>query len=286
MSEDRNRGSRDYSRYDSMTTEDLEEILRLDAEAPMEQESDTELLLYVMGVLANRRKKNNTGKTAQEAWQSFQQHYLPEDDELNEHTLEAKEPVKSSHPWLRRLIAVAAAIVLVLCIPLTSKAFEWKDIWNVVASWAKETFSFVSSDDAVVNEPESNYREEHSSLQEVLASSGRKSDFIPTWIPDGSVLESIEKEVTPIQEIYTAFYRNEERPFRIRVQSYVDADPEKIEMGNDLIEIYEYSGVEYYLFANIEQIQAVWVVDSYECYISGDLTIEEIKLMIDSIGKG
>lgn len=87
MSENRNR---DYSKYDDMTTEELEEILRLDASAPDGEDSDTELLLYVMEVLANRRKNMNiTGKTALEAWESFQQNYL--DEECSEDVQEPKK---------------------------------------------------------------------------------------------------------------------------------------------------------------------------------------------------
>ena len=37
MSEKQNREMGDLSRYDAMTTEELEEILRLDAQAPEEQ---------------------------------------------------------------------------------------------------------------------------------------------------------------------------------------------------------------------------------------------------------
>ena len=58
MSENRNRGIRDFSNYDSMETEELEEILRSDADAPESKESDTELLLYIMEVLAKRRKRS------------------------------------------------------------------------------------------------------------------------------------------------------------------------------------------------------------------------------------
>ena len=71
---------RDYSKYDDMMSEDLEEILRLDVSAPDGEDSDTELLLYIMGVLASRRKNNSNGKTAQQAWESFQQNYLPDAD--------------------------------------------------------------------------------------------------------------------------------------------------------------------------------------------------------------
>ena len=55
MSEEQCRGARDFTRYDSMTTEELEKILRLDAEAPMEQESDTELILYIMEQLQQKK---------------------------------------------------------------------------------------------------------------------------------------------------------------------------------------------------------------------------------------
>ena len=77
MSENLNR---DFSKYEAMSTEELEEILRLDAEAPEGAQSDTELVLYILEVLASRRNTNNiTGNTAQEAWESFQQNYMPEE---------------------------------------------------------------------------------------------------------------------------------------------------------------------------------------------------------------
>ena len=74
MSENQNRG---FSKYNTMSTEELEEILRLDA-ASAEEDSDTELLLHIMGVLADR-KTGITGKTAQESWESFQENYLDEE---------------------------------------------------------------------------------------------------------------------------------------------------------------------------------------------------------------
>ena len=85
MSENLNRGSRDFSKYDTMETAELEEILRLDAALPEGAESDTELLLYVMGVLADRRRNNGVaGKTAFEAWESFEKNYMPGEEECEE----------------------------------------------------------------------------------------------------------------------------------------------------------------------------------------------------------
>ena len=286
MSEEQCRGARDFTRYDSMTTEGLEKILRLDAEAPMEQESDTELILYVMEVLAKRENKENTGKTAQESWESFQKHYLPQDSEHREHTQKAATNGKTPQPWLRRLIACAAAIVLVLCIPMTAKAFGWKDLWNVVAKWATETFSFVGVEDSVDSEPSPTFRDERATLQEVLSNSQRESDFIPTWVPDGYQLIKIDKKVTPERENYSAFYVDGDRELTIRVQTLISPDSFNVEIEEDVIEVYEASGVKYYIFSNMDKIRVIWATKSYECNVSGDISVDDAKMMIDSIGKG
>ena len=81
MSEKQNR---DFSKYDSMSTEELEALLRLDADAPADGESDVELILHVMEVLVNRGNTNDTGKTALESWESFQQLYLSVEGELED----------------------------------------------------------------------------------------------------------------------------------------------------------------------------------------------------------
>lgn len=284
MSENRDRRTDRFSKYDSMPTEALEEILRLDAEAPDEQESDTELLLYIMGVLANRRRNTDiTGNKAQEAWESFQKNYL--DEECLEDMQEPKKN-RTATLWLRRLIAAAAVIVLAVCLPLSANAFGWEDIWNIFARWAKETFSFVSEESAEVSEPSPTHKEEFVSLQELLAYCDRDTSIVPTWIPEGFVLERIERDMTPVQEIYRSLYLNGDMELRIRVQNYISTEFQKIETEDDFSEIYPVSGIEYYIFENDQQIQVVWIKDSYECNISGDISIEEAKQMIDSIGKG
>lgn len=287
MSENQNRGNNDLSKYDSIATEELEEILRMDAEAPDGQESDGELLLYVMEVLAERKQNSDDpGKTALEAWESFQKHYRPTEEECLEHTAEPEKLVKTTRPWLRRLIAVAAMIAILVCIPLTASALRWEDIWNAVAKWAKETFSFVSEDQPEGSEPAADDTRQYNSLQELLAETNRATDFVPTWIPDGYKLEDITIDENPMQKVYVARYCKGEEVMMITVRSYIDSDPEKVEVNEDLLEICEAAGIEYYIFANNGQHRAVWVKDSYECYISGDLTIDEIKTMIDSVGKG
>lgn len=279
MSENQNRGIRDFSQYDSMTTEELEQILRLDAEAPEGAESDTEELLYVMEVLARRRNTNIAGKTAQEAWESFQENYMPKE-------CTSQQKRKSPSSWYRRGIAAAATIALVILIPISVRALSWGEFWEIVARWAKETFSFVSSGNTEYSEPEPDDNLEYSSLQDILQKNGLDASILPSCIPEGFALERIEKDVTPIQELYSAFYLDGNRNLCIQVRTYLSADIQNSEAGENPGEIYTLNGINYYIFENKDQIRTVWITGSYECLISGDLSVDEIKMMIDSIRKG
>lgn len=281
---DLNRGARDFSKYDTMATADLEEILRLDAESPEGTESDTELLLYVMGVLADRRRNNgNAGKTALEAWESFEKNYMPEEEVFSEAS--AEKTGGRFALWLRKAVAAAAVIALLVCLPFTAEAFGLGDLWDVFARWAKETFSFVSGEDTELTEPVPPGEEGFTSLQDALIKSNRDPSIVPTWIPGEYSLDIVSKDITPIRETFFAVYVKDSHILKITVQSFIDVDSNKVEINENIVEIYPHLGVDYYIFQNLDQLQVVWLTDTYECFIAGNVTIEEAKLMIDSIGK-
>lgn len=67
---------------------------------------------------------------------------------------------------------------------------------------------------------------------------------------------------------------------------YLDSDPQQIEHSEGYVTTYESAGIDYFIFENYDLLKAVWINENYECYISGELTMDEIQSMIDSIGKG
>lgn len=75
------RNSKDYSKYDRMSTESLEELLRLDAELPDGEGPDIDEILYISEVIAKREKEHPTGRYSEvdvdAAWENFQTKYLP-----------------------------------------------------------------------------------------------------------------------------------------------------------------------------------------------------------------
>ena len=284
MSENTNRRDQDFAKYDAMSTEELEELLRLDLDAPPEQESDTEVLLTIMEVLAQR--KNEPENKAFEALESFRRNYMPEEDPTAP-VLNCKKKTNSRTParWLRTLAATAAVVALILLSSVTAKAFGW-DLWDAVIKWTEDTFHIsIGNPSDATNQGEGDCFT-YTSLGDALKQNKVDVALSPTWIPDGYTLTSITVERTPLQKVYTAIYHNGDKALRVVVFEHLTSDPEYVEQGEGLIETYEAAGIKYYLFANNSRTLAVWINGPFECQISGKLTIDELKTMIDSITKG
>ena len=102
-----------FSRFDAMSTEELQAFLREDASKPMGEESDTEAIFYVMEVLAKRRKEQNEGKPPVEALESFKQNYHTENETpyISESVPVVRKQSNSGR-WKRGLVAAVAAICI------------------------------------------------------------------------------------------------------------------------------------------------------------------------------
>jgi len=288
MPNNQNRSNQGFSRFDNMTNEELEEFLRLDVQKTEGEESDLEMLLYVMEVLAVRKKNSeNPGKTAGEAFKTFKEHYMPDDsDDTAQVSSKVQviniKPTRRLRPWLSRLVATAAILALVLASSITVHAMGI-DIGDIIVTWTQETFQLRSSKSDETNEAAANDQRKYTDLQQLLSESGIAQTLVPSFIPDGYELADLKTTESPVQLIFLAIFQNQEHTLKIQIKQYLDSDPQQVEQSDSLIEEYESNGTVYYIFADNINLQAVWINENYECYISGPLTIDEIKSMIDSI---
>lgn len=281
MPNNQDRGLRDFSRYDEMDEEQLRQILREDASKPEGEESDTELLLYIMEVLATGRKERNEQKDPEAALESFRENYCTD---MNTSLISEDVPAVRKRGWKRGLIAAAAMLVLVLGCLTTANALG-VNVWETIAKWTQETFHFGSAGQVVeTNEPSPSYNNSCASLQEALDTYNVGVHLAPTWMPEGYVEDDVRVAQSPSQRLFSAKYVSGDKVIAIRIANYLKTAPAQIEKNDSVIEIYTSEGVDYYILSNNDQMKAVWIVESYECSISGPVSISEIKQIIDSIG--
>lgn len=287
MPDTQNRRDSEFAKYDAMSTEELQRLLREDASKPVGEESDTDVLFYVMEVLAKRRKERNEGKSPEEALESFKRHYDTENEISSDSESVPVAPKRRSvGRWMQGLAAAAAILVFVIGGSITAQAMGF-DLWEIIAKWTQETFHFgYYGDIEESNAPSPDYANPCASLQEALDKQKITLELIPTWIPDGYVEGDVQVTQTPKQRSFKANYECGESVIVIRVAEYLDSFPTQMEQSDTLLEVYSCKGIDYYILANFDLVEAIWITDNYECFISGPLSVSEIKEMIDSIGKG
>ena len=281
MSEMNSRES--YTRYDEMTTEQLREILRKHAHGELEKEPDTEELFYIMEVLANRESENPEKqiKSTEEAYATFVKHYAPEMAK-EEPILFPKRSAVAAR-WMKRVAVVAIVCVALTTAAVSAKAFA-PDFWEKVATWTREFFRFEDVTDGTEGkEPEPENNAELDSLRDALDQYASVQELVPSWIPEGYICTDINVKETPKALRISAIYEKDGEQLIIQMFQDFGSDPVQIEKNEDLIEVYTADGVDYYIFSNDKYIQTAWVVGEYECVIIGNLTLEDMKKVIDSI---
>lgn len=280
----------DYSKYDSMTTEELEEILRQDVDN-FEDETEIDMLMYVAEVIRVRKGPDPSRKTPEEAFEIFKTHYMPTDSEIEdfvEYSDEETDKKKDSAKvilmprWMRRLVSAVAVIAVIIAGSMTASALGY-NIWEVVVQWTQETFCFVREQGPAPTAPEKDNHQEYHSLQDALVKNEIAVQLAPQRFPEGYELTDIKVKASPSWEMYLAIYSKGDQEIKVQIKRYLGADPQQIEQSDLLIEAYESDGIVYYLFDNFEQLRAVWMVENFECYISGELTLTEMKAIVDSI---
>lgn len=287
MPDNNQRRDSEFAKYDAMSTEELQQILREDASKPVGEESDSQALFYIMEVLAKRRKERNEGKSAAEALESFKKNYYTEAETTSDSESAAVTRKRiSTGRWRRGLVAAVAAIcILIVGNSITASALGF-DLFEIIAKWTQETFHWgYAGQIEETNAPSHEYSNPFASLYEALAKQNIPTELVPTWMPDGYQEGEIKTYETPNQRQVYANYQNGDNCIRVRVTDYLDTHPVQSEQSDSLVEVYTHNGIDYYIFSNYEQLKAVWIYENYECFITGNLSVSEIKEMIESIGK-
>lgn len=292
MPNTKNRGNTDFSRFDTMTNEELEEILRLDAENTEGGESDTDMLLYVMEVLTDRKRNQfQPARSAEDAFQSFRENYSPIEFPINDQEEDpvkciSGEPIRRKARWLHRAVVAAAMIAVVFFTSISAQAFGF-DLWGTIAKWTQEVFHFRPESREEIKGPIDDYDESLSTLQEALGKKEIPINIIPRWIPDGYECYDLNILDTPKSTTIVASYQNNQgQKIKIQVKQHSDNYVQQVEKGNEYFEIYNVNGDQYYIFNNSEMYYACWTSSNSECCILGSITLDQLYKMLDSIKGG
>lgn len=293
------------SALENMSTEELEALLAADFSEAEEAVPNVEYITTILEVIRAREEETPQQKAETEAaWQEFQAFIREEEQKQSESTTGRSESPSLDHlcnseseqasqtqtrtnsrtrsARVLRICAVAAAVIILLC--GSAYAAGW-NIFQALAQWTGETFSFLMG-----SEKEEEHA--HSVYEYMRLEVAKRSDIpaIPKWLPEGmeQVGEIVVGESSRKANVMGT-YGDGIREFTVKVSIYHTAPEEytgAYQKDNETVQEYESNGVIHYIVSNNANTSAMWTNGCIEGLVQGGLTVDEMQKMIDSIYEG
>ena len=279
-----------------LSTEQLLDLMREDFESS--ESGDDERIDRILEVIEKREREKPTGlfSDVDQAWEDFQKYYNTPDSEdcpispMGDPGQTAAAGQKAGRRrghgrLLKRLIAVAAVVAVTFSSMVAVQAFGF-NIFGALARWTAETFHFVSETPESVGDPESEALRQK--VQEAFDSCGVTVPA-PAWYPEGTELTK-DIQVIELTEvsIITCRFACGDKTFYIEAQQYYREEERvsKQTFEKDTMEVEPYysNGRAFYIMSNMSDNRAVYSKDQTAIVIEGNLSLEFLKQIIDSIG--
>lgn len=238
----------------------------------------------------------------EEAWKEFQREYdlpegegmslypcVPEGEENSAPPVRRRRSAVTHQPRLHRRVkqslAALTAVVALVCGMAAAQAAGF-DVLGMLGQWTDEIFHFTSGPES--GESAAPMNENTRLLREALASVGIDEDLAPTWFPEGFTAEEPEILISSLNDrIYLVLNDKNGDFINVTIRQYHSTDyleGADFEIKADSVQEYSNKTQTFYLFSNAGTITATWADGLLMEQISGDVSVEEVKLIIDSIG--
>ncbi|WP_300415584.1 DUF4367 domain-containing protein [uncultured Oscillibacter sp.] len=186
-----------------------------------------------------------------------------------------------------KALPFAAALILLLG-TMTAQAFG-VDVFSAIARWTSEIFRLdggsVPYAAVTVRPLEEGEEATYESLEEAVAAFGIDAPIVPKEIPERFELVRVTAACHKIGILIYADYESEDGYLQIRYNEAEAQGFSALEKENGDVDSHIVKGIDHRMASDLERQKAIWHNGDFECRITGDVSEQEIKSMIDSIYK-
>ena len=282
------------NQYDDYSAEQLKAALqRLLLYSDLEDQ-DVEEMEKILAVLREKTPFEHP-RTAEEMWAEIKAEHAEEIASLGIHEKKdteeviKKEPVaaelraesestmprpKSVRGVLRVAIIAAAMVVFIILATVTASAFGY-DLWGWVPRWNDEVLSFGGEE----SEPNEFY--DSSPIVKALKELGIEEPVYPHWLPEGfvSVFSLVQTEPLLLHESFS----NDDHYISITIEPAHLADTFIFQKDESQPQEYVYHKQIHYISSDVSSYTATWQIDSILVQITGNISLDEMQRIINSI---
>lgn len=210
---------------------------------------------------------------------------IAEADTENRQT--APSPKRYFSKSFARVLPFVAALIL-LSGTITAQAFGM-DVFSAIARWTSEIFRLDGGSapyaSVQLHPLDAGETAVYETLEEAVAAFGIDAPIVPQEIPERFELTEVWASNKDPGILIYANYQNDEVFFKIRYREMTKEEINTFEKEYEGVASYLIEEIPHYLLSDLGRQKAVWRSGDFECSISGDLSEQEIKEIIESIYK-
>ena len=262
--------------YDEMTAEELELELRIaffctdQIDGPLSEE------LERIREALDRKRPVEYLYTPEESWAQFRADHGDESgvlivpsEEPETGEIQVRAPRHRTVPALLRRVLIAAAVVVVLT--GAALAADSLGLWAWVPRWNAAAGRYEPAAQEVSGE---------SPIPAALAELGITEPVYPAWLPESFIITESHISKDPL--VLVEQYARDNQRLSITVTPIEGFKTAVYQANGDGAALVDSGSGVHYLFKNAGTITAVWYTKNYATSVSGDITMAELKQIINS----
>ena len=285
------------NRYDPSLKEQFINLSEEELESHLENalsddDFNSELLDALLTVYSER--ENIVHVDVKEAWERFQKNYPVHDDMYRDEDADnvkqtshvknhaapsGKGPNGKGSKLLRFGYAAAALVVLItIATVFVNTTATGASIWRFIkAQWSSEVYSYT---DKVAD---IQIDERLQCLHDALEEDGITVRLAPTWIPDGFEIMEFHVMKMEQQTTYVVYYVDDNTILVVQIIAFIDSMSSRYEVDDGNAIIHRRKGIEHSITENEGKVSIFWRNEQYECHVIGDISVDEARIIINSI---
>lgn len=178
-----------------------------------------------------------------------------------------------------RAAAIAAAAAF--CFIITASAMGFQPV-QAVLRWAEGIIQIYTNPSGIMELPDDDPSEYHS-MYEALAANGISTEGLPTWVPRDYAILSVTAKSSDGVIKCVAVYESNRGNIVIRALKIISPDITVAEERDTDAISYQHNQEEFFIVSDRQWMKADWENEGIFFSISGQISEDEIKEMIDSI---
>lgn len=270
----------EHTNWETLSTPALEKLLSADFLSDEDNLSPEEIY-KITEVITKREREAHTlpQVDVDAAWETFLAKVkdLPPEEPPTIKEEDKVVPLHKPRRYVKKLrwAVATAAVLCALVVPASATG-----VLDDLSQWVSGTFSLSPRGDVAQGINDAMYGELKTEIEKITDVS-----VLPTWYPEDSILERITTDYLDFGTLLGAEFsiKGEQFYFTVTVAEDIDKLDTTYEKDNDPPERYIIDDIPHYIMSNYEQNLILWRNENVECCISGELPVEDLKAMVDSI---